>query len=257
MMGGVTIMANQLAIQIAKLERQEAKLIGAEKQYGVMKQALYEKLPEKVRQTLEAAFEKAFSLIFQKGTGIIEKTFRKEDLALEFDINNYSIDRKQSKKHIRKLDSTAKKTGRINDTVVTASGLGMGLLGMGIPEIPFFVGMLLKGIYETAGSYGFDYQREEEQVYLLRLIRVALTDGAEQLRHNQELEQGAIYTTVEEEIRLTAKVLADAMLLEKVIQGTPIIGVFGAVANHAAYRRVARMSQLKYKKRYLKAKLLV
>ena len=38
---------------------------------------LADKVPQQLQSTLDAAFSKAFNLIFEKGTGIIEKTFEK------------------------------------------------------------------------------------------------------------------------------------------------------------------------------------
>lgn len=38
-----------------------------------MNQKLEEKIPPKLQGTLDAAFAKAFALIFEKGTGIIER----------------------------------------------------------------------------------------------------------------------------------------------------------------------------------------
>ncbi len=37
-------------------------------------------VPEKLEETLNLAFYKAFELIFNRGTSIIEKTYRKEDM---------------------------------------------------------------------------------------------------------------------------------------------------------------------------------
>ena len=33
--------------------------------------------------------------------------------------------------------------------------------GVGIPDIPVFLSMLLKGLYEMAASYGYDYNKKE------------------------------------------------------------------------------------------------
>lgn len=56
-------------------------------------------------------------------------------------------------------------------------GIGLGVLGIGLPDIPLFTGMVLKSIYETAISYGFPYDTEEEQCYILKLISTALSRG--------------------------------------------------------------------------------
>ena len=47
-------------------------------------------VPEKLNDTLDAAFYKAFELIFEKGTGVIEKTCRKEKKEQNYKINEYT-----------------------------------------------------------------------------------------------------------------------------------------------------------------------
>lgn len=51
----------------------------------------------------------------------------------------------------------------------------MGFLGMGLPDIPVFLGVLLRSIYEIALSFGFSYDTEEEQkvrLWFLKKIRL-------------------------------------------------------------------------------------
>ena len=63
----------------------------------------------------------------------------------------------------------------------------MGLLGMGLPDIPLFLGVLLKSIYEIAVSYGFSYDTEEEQIFILKMIETALSHGNELMKGNVDL----------------------------------------------------------------------
>lgn len=57
-----------------------------------------------------------------------------------------------------------------------------------------------------------------------------------------------------EEIKKTAKALADALLVEKFVQGIPIVGVVGGFVNHAVYKKILFLARLEYKKRYLLGK---
>lgn len=61
-----------------------------QKKETALNRLLSEKVPEKLQHTLDTAFEKAFYLIFEKGTGIIEKTYPKEKLKKEFKVNLYA-----------------------------------------------------------------------------------------------------------------------------------------------------------------------
>ena len=49
-----------------------------EKKDSALNRMLEEKVPEKLQATLDAAFSKAFTLVFHRGTAVIEKTYRKE-----------------------------------------------------------------------------------------------------------------------------------------------------------------------------------
>ena len=57
-----------------KLEVQEQKFLQKrlEKKESILNQKSEEKIPPKLQGTLDAAFAKAFALIFEKGTGVIE-----------------------------------------------------------------------------------------------------------------------------------------------------------------------------------------
>ena len=237
--------------------KKETKLDGKIKE---MKGRIEEKIPEKLKETLEAAFYKAFLLIFEKGTGVIEKTFKGEELQLEFQVNDFRVDKKPTKPSLRKLEAAGKKSKLLNSVVTTVEGIGLGVLGIGIPDIPVFLGMLLKGMYETAANYGYDYNQKEEQILILRMIAASLADGAEKRKADRLVEEwlGFAETTealsFEEDVKRAAEALSDAMLMAKFIQGLPVIGAAGGISNPVVYQKVSQYASLKYKKRYLAAK---
>lgn len=61
--------------------KKETKLDG---KINVLTGRIEEKIPEKLLETIDATFYKAFLVIFEKGTGVIEKTFKRDELRLEF-----------------------------------------------------------------------------------------------------------------------------------------------------------------------------
>lgn len=62
----------------ALMKREQAYLTRQSGQKeSALNRLLADKVPDKLQATLDAAFEKAFTLIFEKGTGIIEKTCNK------------------------------------------------------------------------------------------------------------------------------------------------------------------------------------
>lgn len=249
-------MRNNWRKSILEVEKREKAFLDKEKTEIALKEEIYKKVPDKLIGTLQFAFIKAFKLVFTQGTGLIEKTFNKEDLDIEFMANDYIIDKKTTKKNIKRLDKLSGKSNLVNDLLTTASGFGMGLLGMGIPDIPVLVTTILKGVYQIARSYGFEYKSEEEKIYILRIIRTALAPKELKYDFNRELDSMDLSnTSVEEEINITAKILADELLVEKFIQGLFIVGIIGGFVNHSVYKKISKFASIKYKKRYLILKM--
>jgi hypothetical protein len=137
------------------------------------------------------------------------------------------------------------------------------VLGVGLPDIPLFISVILKTIYEVALSYGFDYTSDQEKTYILLLISSAMSKGEEQKKNDEELEKlGTLLDhNLMKEVDLTAQmkstseVLSDAMLTTKFIQGIPIVGAVGGVANYTILNKITSFARIKYKKRYLNKKL--
>ena len=95
--------------ELKKLAKDEEKFIN--KNLMVKENKWQEKaarhIPDTLGKTLDTAFNKAFSLVFEKGTGIIEKTYNKEKLEQDFKVNEYSADLRNNRKSIKKFDNIA------------------------------------------------------------------------------------------------------------------------------------------------------
>lgn len=213
-----------------------------------------EKIPKKVNSLLEKAFFQAFEKTFINGEFIIEKTFDKEDISLEFDVNDFRVQRQPNRKSIKMIDSYVKKNQRKNQSFVTAEGLGMGIVGVSLVDIPIFLGMILKGIYETSLSFGYNYQSEQEKVFILRMITASLETGVSK-RKKDKLVESVLFSNeiydVEKEMRLASKSLTKSLLLAKFIQGFIGFGVVGGAMSVSIYNEILEYVTMKYKKRYL------
>lgn len=231
-------------------------------------------VPEKLERTLNDAFGKAFELIFDKGTGVIEKTYQKEKKQQNYRINEYASKVRGNRRALKAFGKEANASRGFNMAVSTVEGVGMGLLGMGIPDIPLFIGVLLKSIYEVALSYGFCYDTEEEQIFILKLIETALLHDNALAEGNMELnlwlrakaeeteacgEDGgrAFTVTRSDQIRKTADALAAEMLYLKFVQGLPIVGVVGGVSDMVYQKKISDYAAMKYKRRFLEKKRIV
>ncbi len=254
--------------QLLKLEKKESRMLNKkpnqliEKNVNPFVERLEGKIPAGLRTTLDKAFEKAFKLVFEKGTSVIEKTYSKDRLSFEHEVNDFAIKndkrRFSSGKYLKNMDRLSIRSRFIGKSVAFVEGAGLGLLGIGIPDIPLFISVMLKGIYEIATGYGFGYDSAQEKIYILKLIQAALT--GENLKREKnidveawaaKIENGSWSGSLEDEIEKTAKLLSDQMLLAKFIQGLPIIGVAGSIFNLSIYGKIADYASLKYKKRYL------
>lgn len=222
-----------------------------------LNQKLEEKVPEKLRDTLDKAFGKAFHLIFEKGTGVIEKTYSKEKIEKDYRINEFVNQVKQDKKSLRVFSKNAKGSGAKNLVLSGAAGIGMGIFGVGIPDIPVFTGLILKSIYEIAMHYGYSYETEDEQCFILFLIQGAVSRGEEMLAIDQKINHYIATSTWEEElkkeevIQKTAACLSKELLYMKFLQGIPVVGAVGGAYDVVYLKQITEYANLKYERRFL------
>ncbi|MBE6021784.1 MAG: EcsC family protein [Cellulosilyticum sp.] len=221
-------------------------------------QKLEDKVPEKLQEKLDVAFHKAFELVFEKGTGVIEKSYHRQDYEQTYQVNAYASKLKQNKKAMQTFSKEASKSRTKNLVISSIEGIGLGVLGIGIPDIPIFTGMMLKSIYEIALSYGFSYEEEEERLFILKVIEVALLHGEGLIQGNKILnewiENGVSFdeNQMMKQMTSTAKALSKEMLYMRFLQGIPIVGIVGGIADTVYLRKITAYTQLKYKRRFLK-----
>ena len=223
------------------LEKKEARYLmrrREEKTSSALQQKLEEKIPEKLEETLNTAFIKAFDLVFEKGTGLIEKTYNKDQQKTDYQVREYAAGLKESRKTVKAFGRQSQGTRMKNLMISGVEGVGLGLLGIGLPDIPLFTAVILKSVYEIALSYGFEYESEKEQWFILKMIETALKKGEELERNNSLLnawiDQNGIGETVKgrkEQSKETAAALAEALLYMKFLQGIPVVGVAGGAAD--------------------------
>lgn len=216
------------------------------------------RIPEKVYAGLESAFCKGFGVVFDQSRVIIEKGYNKEDLQADHAIRDFAVQIKGGRRELKKMHKSAKHSDFINMAVTTVEGIGLGALGVGMPDIVLFLGNLLKGIYETALNYGFDYESRQEQMLILKMMQTALSNGEIWTQENAEIDEMLVLETVDitddifkQQVKDTASAFAVDMLLLKFIQGLPVVGIIGGAANPVYYSKVMKYVQLKYRKRYL------
>lgn len=247
--------------ELEQLEKRERRLerSAGKQEPPEWKKALETKVPEKVRVNLEKAFCKAFSVVFQHGNTLIEKTYDKEELQKDHEIQAYAVELKGNRRELRRMRKAAGAADLRNMALATVEGAGLGLLGIGLPDIVIFIGMLMKGVYEAALHYGFDYDSPQERLFILKMMEASLSRGEERIRADREVDAMCAAIPEPEEAKSllkaqmdrTAEVFAMDMLLLKFIQGLPVVGLLGGAGNPVYYRRIMKYVQIKYHKRYL------
>lgn len=225
------------------------------------------KVPKSLQRTLESAFGKAFYMVFQKGTGLIEKTYKKDEQKHTFKASSKKL-RKEgfTAAGVRRFDRQAKSTIIKNLVISLFEGLALGLGGMGIPDIPIFVSVMLKSIYEIAISFGFDYTSPREKIFILKMIETSLKSGDELRKKDAELnklidimleedgdegDEDVLKVMLTRQIDTSAEALSRKLLYGKFIQGKAIIGIIGGANDVTCLKVITDYAVLKYKRRFL------
>ena len=250
---------NPWDIEWERLIKRENKFLESRKNQkeSILNQKLEEKVPAKLQETLDKAFAKAFQLIFENGTGVIEKTFRPEEMKKDYQIKEFTNEIRQNRKSLKAFGKKAETSGNLNLAVSGLAGVGMGILGVGIPDIPVFTGFIMKSIYEIALSYGFSYDTVEEKRFILLLIKGAVSCGDDMLTVNRLIDEyieseamPAGYSEADQ-ITKTAAGLSKELLYMKFLQGIPVVGAVGGLYDAVYMKRINEYANLKYKKRFL------
>lgn len=230
------------------------------------------KMPDTLQGTLEAGFNKAFVTVFDKGAALIEKTYNKEKQETTFKENEKELASESFNANVlKKFERQAKRTAYKNLAITSVEGIGMGIAGAGIPDIPIFVSVLLKSIYEIAISYGFSYTTEKERLFILKIIEASLMSGDNLRKKDEEInklveryykeeripeqvsetDEFVIELQIIRQIDHSAKALSHELLYGKFVQGMTFIGVVGGAEDISCLKRVTDYAILKYKRRFL------
>lgn len=246
--------------QTARIQKQEQKIL-AKKESKLISSAsekLDQVIPEGLKAKLRTAFYQGFKAVFSKGTAAIEKTYNKDQLKKIHQTENFAFHNDLKKRALKHMDQSAR-TGMLATLGFSSvEGTVLGLFGIGLPDIPIFIGTLLKGIYEISLKYGYSYESDHEKYFILQLIEAALA------KENKDILNQAADLTAKQidnhlmppidldlQMQKTADALAMDLLYIKFIQGIPLIGVIGGASNAVYFHKITRYAQLKYKKRYL------
>lgn len=223
---------------------------------------LEQKVPKGLQQKLDTAFEKAFGFVFDKGTGVIDKTYNKTKAQEKFFLNNIQASKSRPKrKALKAVSKEAGRAGNLNLAVSSAAGVGLGVLGIGIPDIVLFVSLMLKSIYQICTSYGIDYKCEREKKFILLVIRGAVATGDEYAQIDREIDyyiRHGEFTSSDDfycAVKNCSACLSKELLYMKFLQGIPLVGAVGGAYDYVYMKKINTYARIKYHKRYLYSKM--
>lgn len=256
--------------------KREKKLL---KRYGRRKEPFWEKklhnaAPDGLSEKLEAAFYKAFCVILENGTGVIEKTFSKEKLEAEYKTREYAGKVYPVRKNLAAGRKQAAKTAALGVAEACAEGAILGFLGIGLPDIPIFLAALLRSLYTQALHFGVDYREGREQEFLLELLALSLYSG-DDFAEQEAVMNRKIYCLAQEEGQKNREnmdekkwekqyepdvdeaalrashALSGELLYMKFLQGIPVAGLIGGLYDGIYMKKVTDYVSIKLERRYL------
>ena len=103
----------------------------------------------------------------------------------------------------------------------------------------------------------FDYDTEREKIFLLKLIRTAVSSGEDLLEENRAIGKMICgmdneHNSIEEEMQKTSYALSERLLYMKFVQGIPIVGVIGGLSDYTVMKDITKYARLVYRKRFLR-----
>lgn len=216
-----------------------------------------EKVPNQLEQLLLNAFSLSFRTIFENGTFAIEKTMKMNDLENNYKINSYAYELKQDQKSLRKFSLDAKISNVNNVLFSGVKGATLGVLGVGMPDIPILMTTIFRGIYKIAVKYGYEFNTENERFFILTIIETAFLNG-EDLDYNNVTINEFIKTyqipanyQQQEQIDKISEILSTQLITMKFIQGVPLVGAVGGVYDSFFIDKILKYANLKYYRRFL------
>lgn len=224
---------------------------------SALNRLLEEKVPPGLQRTLDAAFQKAFALVFEKGTALIERTYKKDEMERNFQVSLYADSLGSSRRSLRVFSRRARRAEYAGLVLSGLSGIGMGLVGVGIPDIPVFTAMLLRCIYEIALHYGYGYDTAGEKYFILLLIEGGVSCGAQLDDVNREIDQFIRIPVLPEgysydgQVARASSVLSKELLYMKFLQGIPLVGAVGGAYDVLYMQQISAYARMKYRKRFL------
>ncbi|WLR42848.1 EcsC family protein [Bacillus carboniphilus] len=190
----------------------------------------HEAITVSLKSLIEATLEG--SRFINKLTPMEEKfTFEEKELAFEALVKSYQ------------------RTATIEGVTTGAGGLLLGLA-----DLPLFLSIKMKMLFDSAQIYGLNVKAYEERVYLLTVFQFAFSSHPYRKELINRMENWDEYKRKVNEVnwRTLQQEYRDFIDLAKMLQIMPIIGAaVGGVANHRITKHLGEYTKYSYRLRFL------
>jgi len=228
----------------------------------IVAEKINDKLPFDVKEKFKNAFKKSLQSVTTKGIKIIEKTYDRKKLS-DLYIEDTELFKKEIKRrNLRAVEKRAKRKAILNTGISTMEGTAVGFMGIltALADVPVFISIIMKHLNETALHYGFDYDTDLERAYMFKIISMSVADREKKQIYSKEIDKigysidvgDIIEINNREIIEETASNLSEYVSMAILLGSIPLAGfVFGGINNYRFMSHVAKIANVKYKKRYL------
>lgn len=193
-------------------------------------------VPDKVDKAVKLVISKTSSLIW------LHRTSKRGKRNLE------ALKRNTNLETLSAFDKDSKKIYEKGADFTYKEGAILGSIGIGIPDLPVFLMVILRGMFSISAIYGFDYKSEYEKQYILKLLLASLSKGENRRKYFDELDEQRVGDDNSSEL---AHLIAAELIVQKLIQGIFIIGAVGAISNKITYIKIMKCTRYKYRQRFL------
>ncbi|WP_163380597.1 EcsC family protein [Cyclobacterium sp. SYSU L10401] len=196
-------------------------------------------IPEKIHKAITYAIEKMVKGVLTGNEYIGTKPYT---------VNRLSLREYKARKSIRLYTRTASVEGAVT---------GAGGILMGFVDLPAFLAIKMKMLFEIAAAYGHDVRDYKERVFILYIFKLTFASQKTRNETIAYLENWASHAqTLPENLtdfdwRNFQLEYRDYMDLAKLAQLIPIIGAgVGAIANYKLSQQLGKMAIHAYRLRY-------
>ncbi len=241
-----------------KLDRERVRLLDGEMAGSKLFSPIRERVPDQLEKLLTDTLAGCLTFLMESAHSPLKNPPGSRGARESYQQNLRQLEQELKKGTLRAFDRKAGQRSWLGSGLALAQGAALGALGIGLPDLPVFAGMLLYSVQQTGTEYGFPAESAGEKAFVLLILCCAFSPKGERedwmdrcARCGERLGRGEQPEQLPQLIEETARLLAKALLVLKFVQGIPLAGVVAGAANGPLLGRCVRMARYHYKSRML------